>query len=488
MLDPRRLELYRQDIVAFAEEQYHVTRTQLIKLADHQKRILRAIFTEPYPSEVVWSCPKKSGKTTIAGLVSTYVALVHTPEDAEVIIAANDFEQASRRVYADVVRALKHPAFAGTDIGKKVITLPTGVQIVPIASDYASAAGSRHSLSVFDELWAYTTEDARRLFHELTPILTLPFSMRFVASYAGFRDDGAAEDEQLLDSLVRRGQAGIRVFEDLPVWRSGGLFVYYDSGIEAQRMPWQQGPRAQNYLADQERSLPQNQFRRMHLNEFTGREGTFITAAQWDACVDGDHRPLMVPRGVSLVLGVDIGPRNDTSGVVGVYGTDGGAAVWTSRKWEPTPGETNIGAVEDYILGLHSTYGLAAVLYDPYQFLGSAERLRDRGLPMVEWPQTVDRLTMMGQNLLDLVRTRRLQVYDDEDLRRHVLNAVAIETARGWRIAKDKTTRKIDLAVALAMAALGLTLAPDEPVTVWIDPTTGEWTTEMPELVEISPV
>ena len=32
---------------------------------------------------------------------------------------------------------------------------------------------------------------------------------------------------------------------------------------------------------------------------------------------------------------------------------------------------------------------------------------------------------------------------------------MALETSRGWRIAKEKTTHKIDVVVALAMAALG---------------------------------
>jgi hypothetical protein len=35
-----------------------------------------------------------------------------------------------------------------------------------------------------------------------------------------------------------------------------------------------------------------------------------------------------------------------------------------------------------------------------------------------------------------------------------VSRAVAVESARGWRIAKDKTSHKIDIVVALAQAAL----------------------------------
>ena len=40
------------------------------------------------------------------------------------------------------------------------------------------------------------------------------------------------------------------------------------------------------------------------------------------------------------------------------------------------------------------------------------------------------------------------------DLRQHALNAVAIESTRGWKLAKEKTSKKIDAVVALSMACV----------------------------------
>jgi phage terminase large subunit-like protein len=40
-------------------------------------------------------------------------------------------------------------------------------------------------------------------------------------------------------------------------------------------------------------------------------------------------------------------------------------------------------------------------------------------------------------------------------MRLSIQRAVAVETARGWRIAKEKASHKIDVVVALGMAALG---------------------------------
>ena len=44
-------------------------------------------------------------------------------------------------------------------------------------------------------------------------------------------------------------------------------------------------------------------------------------------------------------------------------------------------------------------------------------------------------------------------LYPDAAMRLAVSRAVAIETSRGWRIAKEKQSHKIDVVVALAQAA-----------------------------------
>jgi hypothetical protein len=43
--------------------------------------------------------------------------------------------------------------------------------------------------------------------------------------------------------------------------------------------------------------------------------------------------------------------------------------------------------------------------------------------------------------------------YPDDALRLAISRAVAVESSRGWRIAKEKQAHKIDVVVALAMAA-----------------------------------
>jgi hypothetical protein len=52
------------------------------------------------------------------------------------------------------------------------------------------------------------------------------------------------------------------------------------------------------------------------------------------------------------------------------------------------------------------------------------------------------------------VKGRNLIAYPEAEIRLAVSRAVALETTRGWRITKEKVSHKIDVVVALAMAAL----------------------------------
>ena len=73
---------------------------------------------------------------------------------------------------------------------------------------------------------------------------------------------------------------------------------------------------------------------------------------------------------------------------------------------------------------------------------------------MREFPQTQANCTLMGQTLFDLLTGVNLQLYPADDMREQALSTVAIENPRGWRIAKEKASKKIDSIAALAMACV----------------------------------
>jgi phage terminase large subunit-like protein len=84
----------------------------------------------------------------------------------------------------------------------------------------------------------------------------------------------------------------------------------------------------------------------------------------------------------------------------------------------------------------------------------TAQRLRNNNIHIEEFPQSSGRLTESSQNLFELIKSQNIILYRDADIRLAMSRAVAKETSRGWRIGKEKQAHKIDVVVALGMAAL----------------------------------
>jgi phage terminase large subunit-like protein len=131
-------------------------------------------------------------------------------------------------------------------------------------------------------------------------------------------------------------------------------------------------------------------------------------------------------------------------------------ALGSGRIWRPTPTDPlDIEAtVEQYLDELARQYAVTAMYCDPFQLHRSLTTLAARGLPITEFPQSPPHLTRMAQALFELLTGHNLALYDAPELRAHALNAVCVESSRGLRLAKEKSSRKIDGLVALAMAAV----------------------------------
>ena len=82
----------------------------------------------------------------------------------------------------------------------------------------------------------------------------------------------------------------------------------------------------------------------------------------------------------------------------------------------------------------------------------SVQTLVAAGLPVEEYNQMQNNLTEATKALCSVLTTKGIRLYNAPDLREHILNAVSVETPRGIRLSKQKTSRKIDAAVALSFA------------------------------------
>jgi phage terminase large subunit-like protein len=108
--------------------------------------------------------------------------------------------------------------------------------------------------------------------------------------------------------------------------------------------------------------------------------------------------------------------------------------------------------VESHLRELHRTYDVKEVAYDPAYFERSAQALADDGLPMVEFPQSAQRMVPACQTAYELICGGLVEHDGNPVFSDQVLAAVPRETDSGWRISKGKSKRKIDAAVAMVIA------------------------------------
>jgi phage terminase large subunit-like protein len=77
--------------------------------------------------------------------------------------------------------------------------------------------------------------------------------------------------------------------------------------------------------------------------------------------------------------------------------------------------------------------------------------LADEGIPMVEFPQSNERMSPAFAGLYEAVMNKRLSHNGDQAYTTQVLNGVQRFNERGWTLAKAKSRGKIDAAYALAL-------------------------------------
>jgi phage terminase large subunit-like protein len=187
----------------------------------------------------------------------------------------------------------------------------------------------------------------------------------------------------------------------------------------------------------------------------------------WGKC-QGDAS---IPHKADVVVAVDMALRRDSVAVLAAWKRPDGRVAVKAKIWRPAGGKIDHLAVVDYIRhDLAEAYAITEVTYDPRFFEVPARMLEDEGFNMVEFPQSVERMTpACGQALEAIVGG--LVVHDgDPDFSAHVTSAVERPNERGFTLSKGKSKRKIDGAITLVIA-LWRIFAPEpeeEAVEPWV--------------------
>jgi len=132
--------------------------------------------------------------------------------------------------------------------------------------------------------------------------------------------------------------------------------------------------------------------------------------------------------------------------------------IAVAALWEPPLGDlayrVPVADVEEAIRVACRRWDVREVVCDPFRWQRSLQALEAEGLPMIEYPQSPQRMTPATSSMYEAVVNQAVTHSGDPQLARHVGNAVVKDDARGTRLAKPKgaSGRRIDLAVAAVMA------------------------------------
>ncbi len=466
---------WKRDPVAFIRDVLRDPQTgKAFDLYPAERRFIAEAFTvlpdgRLRCSEIVFSAPKKSGKTAIAAMLAIYVAAVIGGPFAEVYCLSNDYEQSVDRVFEACRRIIDaSPILRGSaKVTANRITFPsTGSFIQACASDYSGFAGANPSLCIFDELWGYVSERSRRLYDEAVPSPVRKVSARLIVSYAGF-----SGESDLLESLYRRLLAGEDLGDDFH--RNGTLYGLWTSERLA---PWQ----TEQWAAELKEQLRPNAYARLIENQWVSAESSFVSLEDWDSCTDSSLTPLFSSPTMPVWVGLDASTRHDQTGIVvcGYETSINKVRLLWHTAFKPSPEEPLDfeNTIVRTLLELGKRYDVRAVIHDPWQLESINQRLKKVGIPMMAYNQTLPNLSAIAGNLYQLVRSRSFIAYRADDLRKAVLQTAITESERGFKLSKLKQSHRIDLTVALAMAAHGAA----QRLGVGSEYTVGDFWTEQP--------
>lgn len=437
-------EMQTLSIIPYVEKHFYTKedRENPMELLAWQYQVLLEIFyAEKLPKLAVVGSVKKSGKSALGACVAQYY-LTNKPM-AEIFILAPDREAGQSIIFRSLINSIRlHPVLRDCcSILKDEIHF--GDSFVKVLACDLSIAGLRSDLTLIDEPWQFRTPNSQKVLDEMT---TNPVGdhLTLAVSYAGYTEDQS--DDLALWKWYSRGRA-IEAGEEKP-----DLNFYFYWKQDYKHVPWVEGT---DYLEHQQKILRPSTFARFHRNEWAPSDsGYFVSADEIDRCIR-KQQTRGQDNGSAIIVGLDIGYRHDATALVAVgQFDDRRLAVVDHRCFVPKDGETLSlqNTVKNTLIEWDIDYRIAEVVFDPFQAIHLSQELLLKGLNMFEYQQTASNLHKMCECLQDLIKNLNLLLYDDPEIRYHLLNSKVRESPQGLKITKSTQSRRIDLTVALAMA------------------------------------
>ena len=463
------------------------------ELIDWQERIIRDLFGVIKPNgyrqfnTAYVEIPKKMGKSELAAAVALLLCCGDGEQRAEVYGAASDRQQASIvfDVAADMVRMC--PA-----LNKRVKILGATKRIVyePTNSFYqvlSAEAYSKHGFNihgvVFDELH---TQPNRKLYDVMTKgsgdARMQP--LYFLITTAGTDTNSICYEQHQKAKDILEGRKIDHTFypviygaeqdedwTDENVWKKANPSLGITVDIEKVRTACESA---------KQNPAEENTFRQLRLNQWVKQAVRWMPMIKWDECkFDIDEKEL---EGRICYGGLDLSSTTDISAFVLVFPPldDDDKYIVLPYFWIPDENidlrvnrdhvpynvwkangtllttEGNVihyGFIEKFIEELGKKYNIKEICFDRWGAVQMSQNLEGLGFEVVAFGQGFKDMSPPTKELMKLVLEKRI-AHNGHPVLRWMMDNIYVRTdpAGNLKPDKEKSTEKIDGAVALIMA------------------------------------
>jgi phage terminase large subunit-like protein len=456
---------------------------QALRLRDWQKELLRQLYARDESGGYIArtalvGMPRKSGKSAVASsAIALYSLLAEGVQGAEVIVAAAEKEQA-RIVFGEAKRMVEQSELSReVQVYRDSIYVPASQSVLRVVSAEAySKEGYNPSRVILDELHAHRDR-------ALYDVFSLAMGNRgglaqmVAVTTAGLKND-VTGGESVAYQLYQYGKkvATGEVVDPsffMAWWEAPERLKHDDPEAWRIANPGFDDLVAEKDFASAVLTTPEAEFRTKRLNQWVNVKQAWLPAGAWENLAEDDVR---FEPGDEYVLGFDGSFKNDSTACVGIIKPrheDDVYRVFRVASWEKDFQVHDDSWVVDKQLVVNTILefvranpGCVELVADISYWQDEAYQWNDAGLPVVEYPQTLNRLVPATSRLYEGIMSGKIRHDGDGAIQRHLDNCILKMHNGGSRLTKDyrNPRLKIDLAIALLMAYDRASAKLDAPV------------------------
>ncbi len=434
--------------------------------------------------------PRGNGKSCLSSGVALYCLLADREPGAEVYSFATTRDQA-KIVFGDAKVMAEHNEPLRKKFGLQVLANALYVPSTNSTFQAKSAEGStldglNTHLAVVDELHAHKTRAVYDVVE--TSLGKRRSSLLWCITTSGFDTSGICYEVRTMSTKVlEKTTEDETQFSIIYTIDEGDDWTSLES-LEKANPNWGVSVRPEviTSLLQKAKALPSavNNFKTKHLDVWCSASAAWMDMQAWNRCTSAGLE-LSDFEGRPCFIGLDIGAKNDITAKVRLFPNGRSFAIFaeyylpeatiekaTNSQYSGWVAEglltttsgamTDVAVIEEGLREDLSRFDVKAIGYDPWNAIALATSLSNAGAPMVEFRNTVQKISEPMKTLEALVQDGRIEHNGDPVMRWMMGNVIAkLDAKDNIFPRKERYENKIDGVVALIMA-VGLAGTPEE--------------------------